>query len=178
MKKSLKKVVASALLSSVLFTTACSAAPEDLPVLMNFHNTDVQPVIEMIDAISEASFETEAQIEAVYVAYSALDSDAKNNVTNAEKLFTLRNEVADLYEDTTKRGERVDRSKILIGTYCVNFWDDAHVKEVSDCGIDFIAAAGYSKEFMDTLAKYGIGAFVSARDVEDHEAIWGIELID
>ena len=54
MKINIKKIVASALLSSVLFTTACSASPEDIPVLMSFHNTDVQHVIEMIDAIAEA----------------------------------------------------------------------------------------------------------------------------
>ena len=81
----------------------------------------------MIDALPEASFESEAAIEAAYVEYSKLDTEGRNAVTNFDKLVTLRAEIADLYEDTTKRGDRVDRSKILIGTYCVNYWDDAHV---------------------------------------------------
>ena len=179
MKINIKRILSSVLLSSLLFSTACSNVPaEDLPVLMSFRNTDSSAVVAMIDEITEASFETESAIEAAFIAYYELEGDSKNQVTNYERLLTLRDEIADLYEDTTKRGVRIDRSKILIGTYCVNYYDDAHVKEVADCGIDFIAAANYNGDFLDTLAKYGIGAFVSARDVVDHEAIWGIELID
>ena len=212
MKSITKKIVSSALLSSVLFTTACGSTGE-VPTLMNFKNTDASAVVAMIDAIPEATLETESAIEAAYAAYSALEDGTQSQVTNIEKLKILRDEVADLYEDTTKRGSRVDRSKILIGTYCLNYWDESHVKEVADCGIDFVAAAGYSPEFMDNLAKYGIGAFVSVGnfgypmwrggdramgsapltppfDAEhfgtfaekaktmDHEAIWGIELVD
>lgn len=212
MKFNAKKIISSLLLSSVLFSTACSTA-EEAPKLMSFRNTDVQSIVDMIDALPAASLESEAQIEAAYAAYSGLESEVKGQVTNLDKLITLREEVADLYEDTSRKGSRVDRSKILIGTYCLNFWDEAHVKEVADCGIDFIAAAGYSPEFMDNLAKYGLGAFVSVGnfgypmwrggdrpmgsepltppfDVAyfetfaenakaiDHEAIWGIELVD
>ncbi len=212
MKLNIKKLVASTLLSSVLFTTACGSA-EEAVTLMSFRNTDYQSVITMIDSISEASLETEAAIEAAYVAYSSLEDGAKESVSNAERLFALREEVVDLYENKTRRGDRIDRSKILTGTYCMNFWDEAHVKELADCGIDFIAAAGYSKDFMDLLFKYDVGAFVNVGnfgypmwrggdrpmgsdpltppfDAEyfatfaenaktiDHEAIWGIELVD
>lgn len=209
MKFNAQKIISSLLLSSVLFFTACSTA-EEAPKLMSFRNTDVQSIVDMIDALPAASLESEAQIEAAYAAYSGLEAEVKGQVTNLDKLITLREEVADLYEDTSRKGSRVDRSKILIGTYCLNFWDEAHVKEVADCGIDFIAAAGYSPEFMDNLAKYGLGAFVSvgnfgypmwkggdreygtvvpgpsftvedfaaAGSVVDHEAIWGIELVD
>ena len=165
----------------------------------------------MIDGIPEASLETESAVEAAFASYSVLDAESKQKVSNFERLVALREEIADLYEDTTKRGSKIDRSKILIGTYCVNFTDDSHIKEVAECGIDFIAAASYSPEYMDTLAKYNLGAFVSAgnfgypvwntsdhmpgvdvgapsftieefaafgREFDDHEAIWGIELMD
>lgn len=211
MKFNFKRAIANVLLSSVAFTTACGAVPEEgVPVLKNFRNTDHAAVVSMIDAISEATFETESNIEAAFAAYYALEGDSRAQVTNFEKLVSLREGIADLYEDKTRQGTRVDRSKILIGTYCVNYWDEAHVKDVADCGIDFIAAAGYSQEFMDNLSKYGVGAFVScgnfgypmwkggdrpfgstvsgpsftvddfaaAGNVVDHEAIWGIELVD
>ena len=36
--------------------------------------------------------------------------------------------------------ERMDRSKLLIGAYCLqaNAKTDAHVKAIHDCGVDFI----------------------------------------
>ena len=163
MKLNVKRIIASTLLASILTTTACSSVPEeDLPVLLNFKNNDAAAVVAMIDSITEATLETESSIEAAYAAYYALEDNSQKQVTNLEKLQTLRDEIADLYEDTTKTGSRIDRSKILIGTYCFNYWDEAHVKEAADCGIDFIASAGYSEDFMNNLEKYGIGAFVSA----------------
>ena len=212
MKFNFKRLISSALLSSVLFTTACGSTGE-VPTLMDFKNTDFESVITMIDSITEVSLETENLIEEAVAAYYDLEEDVRDKVTNWDKLLTLREEVADLYEVTGRKGERIDRSKILIGTYCFYFWDEAHVKELADCGVDFIAGAGYSPDFMDLLLKYDIGAFVSVGnfgypmwrggdrkmgsapltpsfDVNyfdtfaenakamDHEAIWGIELVD
>lgn len=128
---------------------------------MTFFNNDSASVSAMIDAIAEASFETEKSIEEAYAAYFLLEEDVRPQVENFDRLLALREEVADLYARTDRKGTRVDRSKILIGTYCLNFWDEAHVKELADCGIDFIAGAGYGTEYMDLLEKYGVGAFVS-----------------
>ena len=213
MNTTIKRIITTALLSSIMMTTACGNMTGEGVEMMKFQNTDSQSVIEMISTIPEASFENEKAIEAAYAAYSDLEDEAKASVTNRDSLLALRDGVADLYAYTNRRGDRIDRSKILTGTYCLNYWDEAHVKELAECGIDFIAAAGYSPEFMDLLLKYGVGAFVSVGnfgypmwrggdrelgsvpltppfDAEhfatfaenakkiDHEAIWGIELVD
>ena len=159
MKFNIKKIVASTLLSSIIFTTACGSAEEAI-TLMSFKNTDCQDyqsVITMIDSISEASLETEAAIEAAYVKYFALEDDVKAQVTNFDKLLTLRDEVADLYE-TKRTGDRIDRSKILIGSYNVNYIEDEDIKAIADCGIDFMTGV-HKFEALDLMAKYGIGAF-------------------
>ena len=213
MNSTIKRIITTALLSSLLMTTACGASTGSEVEMMSFKNTDYQSVVDKIGAISEASLETEKAIEDAYAAYCDLEDSAKASVTNIDSLLALREGVADLYAYTNRRGDRIDRSKILTGTYCLNYWDEAHVKELAECGIDFIAAAGYSPEFMDLLAKYDVGAFVNVGnfgypmwrggdrpmgsdpytppfDAEyfatfaenaqkiDHEAIWGIELVD
>ena len=60
--------------------------------------------------------------------------------------------------------KRINRNKILLGTYCFApyCWDDEHVKQLKDAGIDFIAAASGSPKLLDLLENYGIGAFVSS----------------
>ncbi len=179
---------------------------------MSFKNTDYQSVITMIDSISEASLETEAAIEAAYVKYFALEDDVKAQVINFDKLLTLRDEVADLYE-TKRTGDRIDRSKILIGSYNVNYIEDEDIKAIADCGIDFMTGV-HKFEALDLMAKYGIGAFThviyhkfpyfrgndrkkgeaaspaptydeaslreALPDIStfDHEALWGIWLVD
>ena len=211
MKNITKKIISSVLLSSVLCTTACGSTGE-VPQLMNFRNTDASAVVAMIDAISEATFETEAAIEAAYVAYCELEDDTQAQVTNFERLKTLRDEIADLYE-TKRVGDRVDRSKILIGSYNVNFIEEEDIKAIADCGIDFMTGV-HKFEALDLMAKYGIGAFTHViyhkfpyfrgndrvkgeaaspaptydeaylREVLpdistfDHEALWGIWLVD
>ncbi|MCL2517843.1 MAG: hypothetical protein FWF15_04700 [Oscillospiraceae bacterium] len=52
-----------------------------------------------------------------------------------------------------------DRSKFLIGAYFFNkdLYDDAHVKEVADCGIDFLVAVDAAKPLLDLCKKYDIG---------------------
>ncbi len=63
--------------------------------------------------------------------------------------------------------KRLNKDKILLGTYCfANYcWDDEHVKQLADAGIDFVAAASASPVLLDLFEKYGIGAFVSSGSV-------------
>ena len=57
---------------------------------------------------------------------------------------------------------RFDRSKLPIGTYCMkpDFQDEAHVKDMADCGIDFLIAR-VKPSALDAFAKYGVGVVQS-----------------
>ena len=84
-----------------------------------------------------------------------MEDDAQSQVVNFDKLQTLREEIADLY--AIKRiGDRVDRSKILIGTGRLTFDSEEHIREMAECGIDFVIHADNKASF-DLLHKYGIG---------------------
>ena len=204
MKKKTSCLLLSLLMSASVFT-ACTKAPEGPePELVRDYYKDV---IEMIDAIPEASFETEDDIVKAYNEYLDLSSEEKALVTNSGKLEELNKTLADLYNTSERRGERINRNQILIGTYCFNFSDEAHVKELADAGFNYITATNYDKEKLDNLAKYNIGAFIGGlpqwrggdrlpedpqpeptlsmetyaqalSEVPDHEAIWGIDIID
>ncbi len=59
----------------------------------------------------------------------------------------------------TTRKTKFDRSRLLIGTYCIAPYamDEAHVKDMKDCGIDFLTAAPANLTLLDNCKKYGIG---------------------
>ena len=59
----------------------------------------------------------------------------------------------------TTRKTKFDRSRLLIGTYCIAPYamDEAHVKDMKDCGIDFLTAAPANPTLLDNCKKYGIG---------------------
>ena len=60
--------------------------------------------------------------------------------------------------------ERMDRSKLLVGAYCLqaNARTDAHVKAIHDCGVDFIIGLPASDRVtLDLFAKHGVGAIVN-----------------
>ena len=103
---------------------------------------------------------------------------------------------------------RMDRSKLLIGAYCLqaNARTDAHVKAIHDCGVDFIVGVPADRAMLDLFAKHGVGAIVNGvvpgwwggrgnngklREVNppekyaeciaafrDHPAIWAIDIGD
>ncbi|GHU67121.1 hypothetical protein FACS189447_09010 [Spirochaetia bacterium] len=54
-----------------------------------------------------------------------------------------------------------DRSRLLIGAYYFtdSFHDEAHVKEIADCGIDFLVSAKAAPNLLSLLEKYHIGLF-------------------
>ena len=60
---------------------------------------------------------------------------------------------------------RMDRGKFHIGAYCFYhefLHDEAHVKEVKDCGVDFLIGvpADAPRSLFDSLARHGIGCVV------------------
>ena len=108
-----------------------------------------------------------------------------------------------------KRETRFDRSRLNIGTYCIDTYarDEEHVRQMKECGIDFLTAAPADPELLDNCAKYGIGGVATgilpgwrggdgdnagkmetsipldkireaAAKFADHPAIWGIDAGD
>jgi len=104
---------------------------------------------------------------------------------------------------------RMNRSKLNIGTYILQPYarTEAHVKDLADCGIDFVVSMGYDIPTLDLFSKYNVGAVVTgilpgwwggdganagkmretnpiqkyvdaAASFKDHPAIWGIDIGD
>lgn len=109
----------------------------------------------------------------------------------------------------SKVKSRMDHSKFNIGAYYLKPYarTEAHIKDVADCGIDFIVNINYDKNTLDLLHKYHIGAIItgavpswwggdgknagklnlnipldrydkSAKSFIDHPAIWGLDIGD
>ena len=57
------------------------------------------------------------------------------------------------------RKTKFDRSRLLIGTYCIAPYarDESHVRDMKNCGIDFLTSAPADPELLDNCKKYGIG---------------------
>jgi len=104
---------------------------------------------------------------------------------------------------------RMDRSRLNVGTYFLQPYarTEQHVKDLADCGIDFVVCMDTCRATLDLFSKYGVGAIVSgvcpgwwggdgafagklsetnplsryesaAAGFEDHPAIWGIDIGD
>ena len=104
---------------------------------------------------------------------------------------------------------RLDRNRLNIGTYILQPYarTEAHVKDLSECGIDFVICLDNDRKTLDLFSKYGVGAVVSGivpgwwggdgdnagkmaqtnplskydestGRFEDHPAIWGIDVGD
>ena len=58
----------------------------------------------------------------------------------------------------------MDRSKLLVGAYYLteNLYDDRHVKEVADAGIDFLVAVDAKKNVLDLCQKYKLGVITGS----------------
>ncbi len=159
----LKKFIFTLSACAALLTASCASDSEiPAPVFYDM-KAETEAVISMIDAIETVDFSTEAAIDEAYAAYCFLEDEYRALVTNYEKLDSYRSELAKLYNTETKQGNRIDRSKVNIGTYCFNSqcWTDEGVKALADCGIDFISNAAYDNRLLDLLEKYNVGAFVS-----------------
>ena len=108
----------------------------------------------------------------------------------------------------TKKG-RMDRSRLNIGVYHLRPYarTEAHIKDLADCGIDFVICMENDRPALDLFSKYHVGAIVSgivpgwwggdgdnagklaetnpmskyeaaAASFKDHPAIWGIDIGD
>jgi len=104
---------------------------------------------------------------------------------------------------------RMDRTKLNIGTYFLHPYarTPQHVKDLADCGIDFVIGVNNDKQLLDMFLECGVGAVVSgeapswwggdghnsgklaqthplseyekyAASYVDHPAIWGIDIGD
>ena len=58
---------------------------------------------------------------------------------------------------------KMDYSKFHIGAYYLKPYarTESHIKDLADCGIDFIVNINYDKNTLDLLYKYHIGAIVT-----------------
>ena len=105
--------------------------------------------------------------------------------------------------------KRMDRTRLNIGVYHLRPYarTEAHVKDVADCGIDFVVCMDNDRPALDLFHKYGVGAIVSgivpgwwggdgsnagkladtnpmekyeaaSASFVDHPAIWGIDVGD
>lgn len=108
-----------------------------------------------------------------------------------------------------KSNYRMDRSRLNVGAYILKPYarTEQHIKDIADCGIDFMTCVDYDKKMLDLFNKYHIGAVVSgvvpgwwggdgsnagklkdknpldayakaATKFQDHPAIWGIDIGD
>ena len=112
-------------------------------------------------------------------------------------------------QNVTAESVRMDRTRLNIGAYHLQpyAWSEAHVRDVAECGIDFLICIPYNKELLDRMQKHHVGAIVSgivpgwwggdgknagtmekacplvlydekAKNFVDHPAIWGIDIGD
>ena len=104
---------------------------------------------------------------------------------------------------------RMDRSRLNIGAYTLRETSrtEQHVRDIADCGIDFMVCVPDDRAMLDRFQKYGIGAIVTgvlppwwggegedagtlheqhpiekyyaaAKTFQDHPAIWGVDIGD
>ena len=59
--------------------------------------------------------------------------------------------------------KRMDRNRLNIGAYILQPYarTEQHIKEIAECGIDFIVCMGNDRPALDYFEKYGVGAIVS-----------------
>ena len=124
-------------------------------------------------------------------------------------LIALAFGVSVFAQDYVTKAGRMDRSRLNIGVYHLRPYarTEAHIKDLADCGIDFVICMENDRTALDLFSKYGVGAIVSgivpgwwggdgdnagkleetnpiskyeeaAASFKDHPAIWGIDIGD
>ena len=103
---------------------------------------------------------------------------------------------------------RMDRNRINIGVYHLQPYatDEPHIRDLHDCGIDFVLCMRDERPALDLLYKYGVGAILydvlpqwwpkqkkngqmkeiyplnmyvkAAKKWKDHPAVWGMDIGD
>ena len=105
--------------------------------------------------------------------------------------------------------KRMDRNRLNIGVYHLKEYarTEAHIRDLADCGIDFVVCMTDDRPALDLFAEYGVGAILegvlpgwwggftdkigkmaelcpielyekAAADFADHPAVWGIDTGD
>ena len=105
--------------------------------------------------------------------------------------------------------QRMDRTRLNIGAYYLKPYarTEAHVRDLADCGVDFVVCMDNDRNALDLFHKYGVGAIVSgilpgwwggdgnnagkmaawnpiekyhkaAAEFVDHPAIWAVDVGD
>ncbi len=105
--------------------------------------------------------------------------------------------------------QRMDRNRLNIGVYHLKPYarTEAHVRDLADCGVDFVVCMDNDRAALDLLHKYGVGAIVTgplpgwwggdgnnagkmaatnpiekyhkvAAEFTDHPAIWALDVGD
>lgn len=97
----------------------------------------------------------------------------------------------------------MDRSRLNIGTYYLRPYacTDEHIRDLKECGIDFVVCMQNDRDHLDLLDRYGIGAIVSGivpssfltdtygdaakreynkavNSFIDHPSVWGVDCGD
>ncbi len=59
--------------------------------------------------------------------------------------------------------EHLDRSRLLIGTYCLQPYarSEAHIRALADAGVDYLCATPADENLLNLCEKYGIGVFAT-----------------
>jgi len=175
--RNMKAILIALLLGCTLLTTGCSTTSEDGTDAPDVKDPAAEDTLQETEEETEeqreltpaekvlsmeGNLDTEVEIESLWVAYCAMSDEEKAEFP-AERLMELREEVADCYARTDRKGSNIDRSKILLGSYPLKFADEQHIQEIVEAGLDFMGGVPTDKETLDLLLKYGIGAFPNAR---------------
>ena len=104
---------------------------------------------------------------------------------------------------------RMNRNRLNIGAYILRPYarTEKHIRQIKECGLDFIVCMDNDRKALDLFSKYGLGACVvgvvpgwwggngdnagtmeatnpfpkyidAAKNFEDHPAVWGIDIGD
>ena len=206
MKKILTAAAMTIAIAATTLLSSCSGG--DAPILKDFNNhiKTADEIVERINNMGETTLENEWDIEDIFIDYTNLSDKEKAKVSNYDKLDDARNAITKLYHTEEKDGPRIDRSKILIGTYCFYNTSEERFQWMKDAGIDFVAGAPYNMDVLDLFSKYEMGAFISylpgwwgdngqnggtlaaqrpsgvynsyAESFVDHPAIWAVDVGD
>ena len=124
-------------------------------------------------------------------------------------IATAGNISAQEKNDFATKSGRMDRSRMNIGVYHLRPYarTEAHIKDLAECGVDFVICMENDRPALDLFQKYGVGAILSgivpgwwggmgdnagtlkdvyplpvyeerAANFQDHPAVWGIDIGD
>ena len=78
-------------------------------------------------------------------------------------LIVLASSIGVFAQDYVTKSGRMDRNRLNIGVYHLRPYarTEAHIKDLADCGVDFVICMENDRPALDLFSKYGVGAIVS-----------------